>query len=180
MTALLRLVRQQRGMTHEELAAETGLTKSYLSKVERQRSTPSIAVAIKVARALDVDVAQLFSDNPEAHTLSIDRAGDRPSGRYHALASEMLGKTMSPFVVRPTRAFAEHPHPAHAGQEIVYVVSGAVEMRYADETITLEVGDCAYFDSSLPHQLRRIGSPPTEVIVVTSALYPRSGSAATS
>ena len=60
MCALLRAVRQQRGMTLEQLADATGLTKSYLSKVERQRSTPSIAVAMKLARALDVDVAQLF------------------------------------------------------------------------------------------------------------------------
>lgn len=52
MSALLRAVRQQRGMTLEELAEATGLTKSYLSKVERQRSTPSIAVAMKLARAL--------------------------------------------------------------------------------------------------------------------------------
>ena len=62
MTALLRAVRRQRGLTLESLAEQTGLTKSYLSKIERRQSTPSIAVALKVARALDVDVAQLFSD----------------------------------------------------------------------------------------------------------------------
>ena len=43
MSGLLRAVRQQRGMTLEELAAGTGLTKSYLSKVERGQSVPSIA-----------------------------------------------------------------------------------------------------------------------------------------
>lgn len=174
MSALLRAVRQQRGMTLDELAEATGLTKSYLSKIERQRSTPSIAVAMKVARVLEVDVAQLFAEDPAAATLSVDRADGRPDARYHAVASAMLGKTMSPFIVRPTLRFAEHPHPAHAGQEMVFVHRGTVELRYEDQLVTLEAGDSAYFDASRPHQLRQRGSAPSEVLVVTHTEYPRS------
>ncbi|MFV8053276.1 helix-turn-helix domain-containing protein [Mycobacterium sp. 48b] len=173
MSALLRAVRQQRGMTLEELAEATGLTKSYLSKVERQRSTPSIAVAMKVARALEVDVAQLFSEDPAVTTLSIDRAGERGANRYQAVAAGMLGKSMSPFIVRPTPKFAEHPHPEHAGQELVFVHAGVVELRYRDELVILEPGDCAYFDASLPHQLRQRGSAPSEVLVITHTEYSR-------
>jgi transcriptional regulator with XRE-family HTH domain len=160
-------------MTLEELAEATGLTKSYLSKIERQRSTPSIAVAMKVARVLDVDVAQLFSEDPEVTTLSVDRAADRPAGHYHAVASGMLGKSMSPFVVRPTREFGGLPHPDHAGQEMVFVHAGSVELRYCDQTITLETGDCAYFDAAQPHQLRQRGSVRSEVLVVAQADFGR-------
>lgn len=173
MSALLRAVRQERGLTLEELAEATGLTKSYLSKIERQRSTPSIAVALKVARALDVDVAQLFSEDPAVTTLAIDRAADRETGRYQAVASAMLGKSMSPFIVRPTLKFAEHPHPEHAGQELVFVHAGTVELRYQDESVILETGDCAYFDASSPHQLRQRGTAPSEVLVVSHTDYTR-------
>lgn len=166
MTALLRAVRQQRGMTLEDLAAATGLTKSYLSKVERQRSTPSIAVAMKVARALDIDVAQLFSDDPAVTSYTVERAADRPADRYHPLASAMLGKVMSPFVVRPTRQFSEHPHPAHPGQEFMFVHAGRVELNYDGQTTELAAGDSAYFDASAPHKLRQLGSVPCEVVVV--------------
>ena len=76
VTALLRAVRRERGLTLEELAAATGLTKSYLSKVERELSTPSIAVALKVARALDVDVARLFSDEAASEKIAVDRAAN--------------------------------------------------------------------------------------------------------
>ena len=166
MTALLRAVRQQRGMTLEELAAATGLTKSYLSKVERQRSTPSIAVAIKVARALDIDVAQLFSDDPEITTFAVERAADRTANRHHPLASAMLGKVMSPFVVRPARQFTEHPHAAHPGQEFLFVHAGTVELSYNGDITELATGDSAYFDASMPHKLRQLGSQPCEVVVV--------------
>jgi transcriptional regulator with XRE-family HTH domain len=173
MSALLRAVRQQRGMTLEQLAVATGLTKSYLSKIERQRSTPSIAVAMKLARALEVDVAQLFSEDPSVTTLTVDRADSRSASRYQAVATTMLGKSMSPFIVRPTLKFTDHPHPAHPGQELVFVHAGTVEMRYQDELITLHAGDCAYFDASLPHQLRQRGSERSEVLVVTHTDYAR-------
>ena len=166
MSALLRAVRQQRGMTLDDLAAASGLTKSYLSKVERQRSTPSIAAAMKMARALDVDVAQLFSDDPETTTITVERAAEHRGERHHPLGAAMLGKAMTPFLVRPGRQFTAHPHPAHPGQEFVFVHAGTVELKYDEELARLDTGDCAYFDASAPHKLRQVGAEPAEVVVV--------------
>lgn len=153
-------------MTLDELAADTGLTKSYLSKVERGQSVPSIAAALKISRALDVDVAQLFSDDPEVSTISVERAADRGADRHHAVAARMLGKEMSPFVVRPGRTFTTHPHPTHLGQEFIFVHSGTVELSHDGRLITLEAGDCAYFDASAPHKLRQVSEDAAEVVVV--------------
>jgi transcriptional regulator with XRE-family HTH domain len=168
LTALLRAVRRQRGLTLQSLAEQTGLTKSYLSKIERHRSTPSIAVALKVARALDVDVAQLFSDETGDEQIAIDRAGDRrdiDGERYVALAPAVLGKSMSPFVVRPVVAVDE-PRPVHPGQEFVFVHIGTVELDYGDQTVTLDAGDSAYFDASVGHDFRSVGNVAAEVLVV--------------
>jgi mannose-6-phosphate isomerase-like protein (cupin superfamily) len=151
----------------DELAAATGLTKSYISKVERGQSTPSIAAAMKVARALDVDVAQLFSDDPTATTLTVERAADRTAAKHHPIASGMLGKAMSPFVVRPGRQFSTHVHFDHPGQEFLFVHSGTIELKYGDGVTALQTGDCAYFDASQPHRLRQVGDAPAEAIVVT-------------
>ncbi|MGW0161275.1 helix-turn-helix domain-containing protein [Mycobacterium sp. NPDC003323] len=166
MSGLLRAVRQQRGMTLDEVSAATGLTKSYLSKVERGHSVPSIAAALKISRALDVDVAQLFSEDAEESTLTVERAADRGAERHHAVAAAMLGKAMSPFVVRPGRQFATHPHPSHPGQEFVFVHLGAVELNLDGRVVRLDTGDCAYFDASVSHKLRQLGDDPAEVVVV--------------
>ena len=165
VTALLRAVRRQRGLTLETLAEQTGLTKSYLSKIERRQSTPSIAVALKVARALDVDVAQLFSDKAVEEKITVDRADNRTSGRYRALAAGVLGKSMSPFIVRPT-GDGDDPRPMHTGQEFVFVHAGEVELQYGDRTVTLAAGDSAYFDASVSHHLRAVGTTGAEVVVV--------------
>ena len=166
MTALLSAVRRQRGLTLEALASRTGLTKSYLSKIERRQSTPSIAVALKVAKALDVDVGRLFSDEAAQEKITVDRAGKHSGQRYRVLASGLLGKSMSPFVVRPTRGPADDPHPEHAGQEFVFVHAGTIELDYGDQTITLDIGDNAYFDASVSHKIRAVGAAPAQVVVV--------------
>ncbi len=166
MTALLRAVRRQRGLTLEALAEQTGLTKSYLSKIERRQSTPSIAVALKVAKALDVDVGRLFSDEAAEEKITVDRAGKHGAERYRVLASGLLGKSMSPFVVCPTGSPADDPRPEHAGQEFVFVHAGTIELDYGDQTITLGTGDSAYFDASVSHKIRAVGAEPAEVVVV--------------
>jgi transcriptional regulator with XRE-family HTH domain len=166
VTALLRAVRRQRGLTLEALAERTGLTKSYLSKIERRQSTPSIAVALKVAKALDVDVGRLFSDEDAAEKITVDRAGKNGGRRYRVLASGLLGKSMSPFMVRPTGGPADDPRPEHAGQEFMFVHAGTVELDYGDQTLTLGTGDSAYFDASVSHKIRALGAEPAEVVVV--------------
>ena len=169
MAALLRTVRRQRGLTLEELAEQTGLTKSYLSKVERRRSTPSIAVALRVAQALEVDVAQLFSERTDAQKISIDRAAERAgTQRYRAVAAGLLGKTMSPFVVAPASRSGRDPHPEHSGQEFIFVHAGTVQLDYGETTFTLRTGDSAYFDASISHRIRTVGAGRSEVIVVTA------------
>ncbi|WAJ47170.1 XRE family transcriptional regulator [Mycobacterium sp. Aquia_216] len=167
MTALLRAVRRQRGLTLEQLAVQTGLTKSYLSKIERRQSTPSIAVALKVARALEVDVGRLFSDEAAEEKITVDRAAGSDGRRYRVLASALLGKSMSPFVLRPTAHVADNAtHAEHTGQEFVFVHVGPVELDYGDQTIELGTGDSAYFDASVSHKIRAVGAEPAEVVVV--------------
>lgn len=170
MTALLRTVRRQRGLTLQRLAEQTGLTKSYLSKVEREQATPSIAASVKVARALGVDVAQLFCERRDEEKIALDRAADRGAGRrrYRALAAGLLGKSMSPFVVCPTTRPTDDTHPLHGGQEFVFVHAGTVELDYGDRTHTLATGDSAYFDSSISHRLRSVGARPAEVVVLAA------------
>ncbi|MGS2810191.1 helix-turn-helix domain-containing protein [Nocardia sp. MW-W600-9] len=169
MSALVRAVRRQRGLTLDAVAARTGLTKSYLSKIERGQSNPSIAVALKIAKVLDVDVGQLFADDSAAQSLIIDRATaqdaeDRPG--YRALASSMLGKAMTPFVLRPHPGAEDYEHAEHPGQEFVFVLDGEVELEHGGATNVLGAGDSAYFDAAVPHRVRRHGTRLSKVLVV--------------
>ncbi|MDH6676803.1 transcriptional regulator with XRE-family HTH domain [Rhodococcus sp. LBL1] len=169
MTALVRTIRTQQGLTLEALAERTGLTRSYLSKVERGRSTPSIAAALSISRALDVDVSRLFSAAGIEEKVTIERAGERESGaddRYRPVASAMLGKVMTPFVVRPGTEYGDEGYREHPGQEFVFVHAGAVEIDFDGRTTALATGDSVYFDATVPHRMRALGDEPAEAVVV--------------
>jgi len=88
MSIRLKLLRKKLGITLEVLADKTGMTKSYLSKVERGLNTPSIAAALKLARALNVNVEELFA---EEHT-----AQSRYSLVRHAERQALVGDGEGP------------------------------------------------------------------------------------
>ncbi|WP_176518415.1 helix-turn-helix domain-containing protein, partial [Pseudomonas faucium] len=78
MSIRLKLLRKKLGITLEVLADKAGMTKSYLSKVERGLNTPSIAAALKLARALNVNVEELFAEEQAGQgRYSLVRQGER-------------------------------------------------------------------------------------------------------
>ncbi len=128
-------------------------------------------MALKIARALDADVSQLFSDTPDNSVMAIERHAERAqvdadddSAVYDAIATRMIGKAMQPFIVHPTTQprsdYMEHP-----GEEFVFVKEGTVEVSIPNQVITLDAGDSLYFDANTPHRVRSV-SPTRAVLVV--------------
>ncbi|WP_190816542.1 helix-turn-helix domain-containing protein [Saccharopolyspora pogona] len=177
MSAAIRVHRLRNGLTLEQLAAAAGVTKSYLSKVERGKSSPSIAIAMRIAEALDVDAAEIFAAPQEATGAAAVERGDSrvavPVGSgspvYDPIAAPVAGKHMHPFWVYPGDG-DDGPLVQHAGDEFLCVVSGLVEVTVEDEVHRLDVGDTAYFPATRPHRLRSISPAPerASVLVVTT------------
>ncbi|MFR9751686.1 helix-turn-helix domain-containing protein [Nocardia sp. 004] len=188
MAVYLRTHRRRAGLTLEALAERTGSTKSYLSKVERGLSTPSIAVALKIADALNTDVGQLFSDTPDPALMQVGRADEHapdlsaPAADYHALATKVVGKAMQPFLVRPAvgqpNADEGEDHLAHTGDEFIFVHSGAVEVTVPGEVITLRQGDSFYFAATTPHRIRSISPERAQLVVIVAERQPGAGGVA--
>ncbi|MFJ1703017.1 helix-turn-helix domain-containing protein [Kitasatospora sp. NPDC088346] len=175
MTSRLRVLRKQNRLSLEALAAQAGVTKSYLSKVERGMSVPSIATALRLAQVLRVDVGRLFSDQVEPELVTVVRAGERSpvSGapipgapHYEGIATGLSGKKMVPFMMYPPADPADSPFRSHAGEEFFFVHAGRVELEFPERTVTLETGDSVYFNSALPHRSRSIGEVPAAVLVI--------------
>lgn len=175
----LRLLRKQQGMTLATVAERTGLTKSYLSKLERGQSSPSLVVAFKLAGALGVDVETLFGENADpaelvtvvrAHErISIDGAAEAGEPRYEGIATGITGNLMVPFMLYPCRADEPwSPFREHEGQEFVFVHRGSAELQTPSDTVRLDVGDSAYFAGTLPHRMRSTGKREAAVLLLIS------------
>src|SRR5471030_584182 len=113
----LKILRKKLGITLESLAASSGMTKSYLSKVERGLNTPSIAAALKIAKALNVNVEYLFSDaTSPTEAYSLIRENQRklvPSSAkatsYALLAHPAHDRNLLPLSFSPHHSSAIQP-----------------------------------------------------------------------
>ncbi|MEV5315899.1 XRE family transcriptional regulator [Streptomyces sp. NPDC052610] len=173
----VRQLRKQRLMTLEALAERAGVTKSYLSKVERGRSVPSIAVCASLAKALDVPLDHLFAEAEELAEVTVTRAGERrpltpdqeESGtRYEGMALEAGTKSMTPFMLYPPHDAGRVPFRDHPGEEFLFVHQGEVELILPSRTITLHTGDCAYFKATTPHKVRSLGAERATLLLLVA------------
>lgn len=174
MSMRLKLLRKKLGVTLETLADKTGLTKSYLSKVERGLNTPSIAAALKLAKALNVQVeepvlrgkrrcrrlqhrssrpAQVAVQRRRRPGLRLPRAADR---RPRAVAVHRP----------PPRDFSHSTFKEHLGEEFIFVHEGQVEVDFMNQRIILERGDALHFNAQKPHRIRSLGETQAELLVV--------------
>jgi transcriptional regulator with XRE-family HTH domain len=172
--ASLKFLRVQSGMTLAQLAADSGLTRSYLSKIERGLSTPSIGAAMTIAKALGVPVERLFGKSTERDAVTITRASGGKAGDPATYLSLVAGtnpsRIMRAFVVRPTRKPGRGRIMSHhEGEEILFVLSGRIEMQLGRRKETLNVGDCVQFDSTIPHRLIALTAEKASALVIVAA-----------
>lgn len=175
MLIKLKILRIKNGLTLEQLAQQSGLTRSYLSKVERGVSTPSIESALAIAKALGVSVDRLFGhQQADTEPISIMRASERGrdnNGEAMTMVAGLHpGKIMRAFVIRPTsRASRGRLMSHHEGEEILYVLKGEMELQIAQKKERLSAGDCAHFDSRIPHKLVSTSAAPSAALVVIAS-----------
>jgi transcriptional regulator with XRE-family HTH domain len=177
----IRRLRKARERTLDSLAQEVGLTKGYLSKVETGRQMPPLATLSKVARALGTDLSSLLepgamSGNDESSAgVSLVRADQRrPVIRggssfgydYQSLVQNASGRHMSPFLFTFPRQILKEVFFEHAGEELIFVLSGTVEFEVGSERYELKPGDCIYFDARMRHRGRGKGGEAKALVVM--------------
>jgi transcriptional regulator with XRE-family HTH domain len=172
----IKTLRKQKDITLSELAHRTGLTKSYLSKIERSKKAPPYSTVNRIAMALEVEVAYLLSEKIQGLSdirLSIakknkgkivETLGSSYGYEYEALGFTKPGKNMQPYLIKA--AFDEKSIFQHEGEEFIYVLEGTYEFIYDGKKYIMEEGDSAYFDSGVPHTARSLGEKKAKVLAV--------------
>jgi transcriptional regulator with XRE-family HTH domain len=175
----IRFLRQQRKMTLEQLSAASGLTKSFVSKVERGTSVPSISTAMKLAESFGLTVSQLLGQDQYVGAACVVRRNERrafmrPGSsagyNYEMLASSKQFKGMEPYIMKPPLKFQDKRVFEHVGEEFMFVLSGSIEVELSGEPIRLNTGDALYFDSHFPHRSRSLGGKYAQVLVVITRM----------
>ena len=170
----LRTIRQLRRRTLREVADGAGLSESFLSQVERGRTSVSIASLQRIAEALGIEVSDVFAYDGERRP-RILRRDARPNVAWGSVGRKAL-LTPKPFHsvevvvanVDPGGSTGDEPYSHGDSEEVFFVVSGAVELQLGGELFELAEGDSAQYRSSTPHRVRNRGDVPAEVLFIIS------------
>jgi quercetin dioxygenase-like cupin family protein len=169
----LRATREQQGLTLEQGAALSRLSKSHLSRLESSERQPSVASLLALSAAYGVAVGTLLGETTRATSLGIslpDRARRESNGLTIEVCSGYSGSGLLD-ALRVTVS-PDRPAPAptrHLGEEWLYVLRGTLRLEYDGAVHYLEAGSSAHFNAELPH---RLGAEESTVEVLLVAAKP--------
>lgn len=172
--ANLRRLRVRRGLSLERLARASGVSRAMLGQIELGRSTPTINVVWKIARALDVSFSTLISNNEEAGgaVLLPRERGKLLSSKDGTFTSRALFPFDEPRQVEfyelrlaPRSVELADPHPPGTTENLI-VVSGRLEVLVGSKKLALSQGDAVYFLADVAHEYRNAGDIETLMYLV--------------
>jgi transcriptional regulator with XRE-family HTH domain len=163
----IRRWRTARARTLAQVAATTGLNVGYLSQIENDKASPSLAVLGLIAEALDVPPAWFLMADVPAPT--VVRADERPVtegafGRLeHVDGRASRDVAIIEGIARPGGSVGIHAHP---GDEHHLVLRGRFRMTQGEHMVELAPGDYLRWDGSVPHEAEVIGDDEAALLLV--------------
>ena len=175
----VRELRKAKGWTLEQAAAQAGLARSTLSKIENGQMSPTYEALKKLAQGMDISVPQLFTPPSKAQVsgrISVTKSGE---GMAHAtttyehelLAGALTKKQMLPYraTIRARSMEEFDGWVRHDGEEFLFVLTGVIRL-YTEfyEPVELRRGDSAYYDASMGHNVVSVSDDDATILWVTS------------
>lgn len=154
----LRAARLSRSLTLEELASMTGLSKGFVSRIERDETSPSVVTLVALCEVLSLPVGRLF-EQPEYELV---RSADAPSVNLGTTGADehLLTPRGQPAVqvlksdVAPLGCGGAQLYTMQCDVEVVHLIKGTLELQFADRTVRLVAGDSLTFPGREPHTWR--------------------------
>jgi transcriptional regulator with XRE-family HTH domain len=163
--ARVRSLRRERGLTIEQLAAATGLTKGFISQLERDRTAPSLSSIARICDALGVRLSTIFEREPAP---ALVRKHERPAiessfaTQNHLLSSRDEARFQAiESEVAPGEGAGDELTSLPGEMEFVYVLEGSLELRVGDEVHVLDQGDALTYQLAKAHTWRNASDTET-------------------
>ncbi|WP_244557413.1 helix-turn-helix domain-containing protein [Devosia lucknowensis] len=168
MGALIRARRRQQQLTLVELGEAAHVSVGYLSQVERDHATPSLGTLAQIARALGVSI-DYFVAAPATHN-ALTRDGERnrfsldgSSIVYERIGADFPGNQLSSFLMTVPPGYRSET-VSHEGEEILYVLEGAITQRLDGEDMLMRAGDSLHFRGNRPHSWSNHTDQPARLL----------------
>jgi len=168
----IRMMRQAKALTQEELASRAGLTKGFISQVERNLTSLSVESLLGILDALDQKASTFFDE--AFHEKIVFGSEDRVELEKEDVASFQIlvpaaqNRLMDPVFLSLNPGEKTEDEEPHEGEEFGFVMSGAIEVALGVKTYRVRKGECFYFKASKKHYLANRRKMRATVLWVSS------------
>ncbi|MEP0232026.1 XRE family transcriptional regulator [Roseibium sp.] len=175
----IRALRVTRKMTLEDLSKAVGKSVGWVSQVERNLSTPTVDDLHNFARILDVPLSMFFGipDAPEREHGVVVRAsarreiGERDDGLFEALVSPDLTDDFEVIHSTFLSGASLEKSRQRATSEVVYLMSGTLDIWIADQKFTIQAGDSFRIKGSKYRWANPYDDPALAIWVISPPVY---------
>jgi len=168
----IRMMRQAKALTQEELASRAGLTKGFISQVERNLTSLSVESLLGILDALDQKASTFFDE--AFHEKIVFGSEDRVELEKEDVASFQIlvpaaqNRLMDPAFLSLNPGEKTEEEEPHEGEEFGFVLTGAIDVALGVKTYRVRKGECFYFKASRKHYLANRRKMRATVLWVSS------------
>jgi len=169
----LRDLRITNGLTQEELANRCELSKGFISQVEGDQTSPSIATLMDILECLGTDIQTFFSEKPAEKTVftpdDFFESEDEELGhKITWIVPNSQKNDMEPIIIELAPGGTSAKEEPHSGEEFGYVLSGTVTVHIGDERFKVKKGECFYYYPDKEHYIENRSSQKSKVLWVST------------
>jgi transcriptional regulator with XRE-family HTH domain len=176
---MIRRTRKRRELTLQQVADRSSLSVSYISQIERNLLTPTVASLKRIAGALDIPAGQLMfaSAGSGKSMVAVLRKGHRKHVRFpkssisYELLTPDLRRRVSALWLVANPGAEGGPALTHEGEDMVIVLQGQLSVDVAGTWHDLRAGDSIYFNSGLSHRWCNRRRQVAQAIWISSPPY---------
>lgn len=149
-------LRTERGLTQEELADRAELSKGFISQIERNLTSPSIATLEDVILALGMDFSSFFSEEEKPQVVFTEedyflKEDDDRKYTLEWIVPNAQKNEMEPVRLRLEAGGNTIPDNPHEGEEFGYVISGSIKVHIGKEVHKVRKGETFYIYPEKTH-----------------------------
>lgn len=154
----IKALRVQKGLTQEELADRSELSKGFISQLERDLTSPSIATLVDILQVLGTDLNNFFSDEPDEQIVFKDqdyfeKVDNELNNTIEWIIPNAQKNAMEPIRLTLAPGGSTYPDVPHEGEEFGYVLSGSIIIHIGKKTHKAKKGESFYFTPSSSHYI---------------------------
>lgn len=154
----LKELRMAKGLTQEELANRAELSKGFISQLERDLTSPSIATLVDILQCLGTDLKDFFQDVTDDQVVFheadyFEKKDSELKNTIEWIIPNAQKNMMEPIRLTLEPGGSTYPDVPHEGEEFGYVLSGSITIHLGQKTIKAKKGESFYFTPKTRHYI---------------------------